>query len=663
MKIILLLLVFPFFLLAQNQVQGIVKNAETGQAVEGASIFFNQTTIGTISDEKGKFQMDYPKEEVELIVSFLGFKTFSQNLVNTQSSIEILLQPIALDLETVNVISISQRKWKQLYRRFERGLLGESKNAKKCSILNPEVIQFETKKGSDFSATAEALLKIDNRALGYRLFFWLEHFEVNGLTVSYSGKPWFVLLEPLDEKEADLWKKNRYSAYQGSMRHFFNSLKEGSLKKEKFYIQLADLEGSTFRTIGDIKPSAIVNEDTKPTLRLQKFLKVIYSGEKSNLKSSSNQSLNNVAGQLKHPAEKDMAHQEADNWKKENNGQISWLFAKKSRVELNKDGQPKEAALLQTYGHWAKEGLADALPFDYDFNSEIVPLNECPPKNGFPFTNLKIPCEAIQQGGPPRDGIPSIDNPRFMAANEVDFLTKKERVLGVFYNGIAKAYPLKIMDQHEIVNDSFDGQPVAVTYCPLCSSGIAFDAVVGEKALQFGVSGLLYNSDVLLYDRTTESLWSQIEMKAVNGYLSGQRLTPLPTFLTTWEDWQKRYPSTLVLSKTTGFKKNYETLSYFEYRQSPELMFPVAHKNNQLPAKSMVIGVEWKGAYKAYSFKFLKKQTAPFVDNWNGKKLTIHYNPEAKSAMVFDENGDLLPAVTLYWFAWYAFHPETEIAR
>ena len=130
---------------------------------------------------------------------------------------------------------------------------------------------------------------------------------------------------------------------------------------------------------------------------------------------------------------------------------------------------------------------------------------------GFDLSNASIPVDEIKDGGPPKDGIPAIDQPEFKKASAVQ-LDEQTRVMGVKVNEVAKAYPVPIMNYHEIVNDMFAGRPVVVTYCPLCGSGIAFDAAIDGERKTFGVSGLLYNSDVLLYDRQTESLWSQIMM-------------------------------------------------------------------------------------------------------------------------------------------------------
>ena len=141
--------------------------------------------------------------------------------------------------------------------------------------------------------------------------------------------------------------------------------------------------------------------------------------------------------------------------------------------------------------------------------------------NGFDLTDTLIPEHLIEAGGPPRDGIPAIDEPLFVDSSRAG-LSDTDRVLGLSFGAVARAYPVRILNWHEIVNDRIADQPVAVTYCPLCGSGMAFDARVGGQITRFGVSGLLYNSDVLLYDRRTGSLWSQIMARAVRRLIAAR---------------------------------------------------------------------------------------------------------------------------------------------
>lgn len=282
--------------------------------------------------------------------------------------------------------------------------------------------------------------------------------------------------------------------------------------------------------------------------------------------------------------------------------------------------------------------------------------------NGFDTSDALIPANEIFHGGPPRDGIPAIDKPKFLKPDVVDFLKDDDRVLGMFLNGEAKAYPIRILDYHEIVNDNFSGRGVVVSYCPLCGTGVAFDATVNDRPLKFGVSGLLYNSDVLLYDRQSESLWSQIMGKAVSGSAKGQKLSRLSLDHTTWADWRARHPDTRVLSTDTGYNRNYSRSPYQGYEKSARLFFPVANSSTRYHPKEVVIGLEYKGQFKAYPFVELAKHNATSIkDEIAGETITVRFNIEHRSGNVFDSQGREIPTFSSFWFAWAAFHPETVV--
>ena len=146
-------------------------------------------------------------------------------------------------------------------------------------------------------------------------------------------------------------------------------------------------------------------------------------------------------------------------------------------------------------------------------------------RNGFYLKNSSIPINEILAGGPSKDGIPAINNPKFITAKAAKFLKPDDRVIGVFYSGVAKAYPIRILNWHEIVNDEIKNIPFVVSFCPLCGTGVVFSSTIKGQKLTFGVSGLLYNSDVLFYDKQSESLWSQLLAKAVTGKFNKQCLT------------------------------------------------------------------------------------------------------------------------------------------
>ena len=284
-------------------------------------------------------------------------------------------------------------------------------------------------------------------------------------------------------------------------------------------------------------------------------------------------------------------------------------------------------------------------------------------KNGFDLANATIPQGQILGGGPPKDGIPAIFEPRLIAAISASYLKPDDRVIGVELDGVSRAYPISILNWHEIVNDKINQHSFAVTYCPLCGTGVAFYAKLRGKDAEFGVSGLLYNSDVLLYDRETESLWSQILGEAISGELVGEKLNAIPISHTTWRDWLKQHPDTMVLSEDTGFSRDYSRNPYQGYEKSRSLYFQV---NNEAPAtyhpKEQVIGLEVEGVFKAYPFVELDKWgLSKFEDTINGARITIVWDSVNRAVKLYDKNGDRIAGVQGFWFAWFAFHPDTLI--
>lgn len=285
--------------------------------------------------------------------------------------------------------------------------------------------------------------------------------------------------------------------------------------------------------------------------------------------------------------------------------------------------------------------------------------------NGFDLSNAVIPSEQIMQGGPPKDGIPAISNPKLVSADQANHVSAKDRIVGITIKGVSRAYPISILNWHEIVNDEINGQHFAITYCPLCGTAVAFDANIDGKVTEFGVSGLLYNSDVLLYDRNTESLWSQISSSAVTGELVGTSLKRIPISHTTWQDWRNKHPDTLVLSDDTGYSRDYARNPYAGYEKSRSLFFAVSNRApDTYHPKELVVGLEDNGVYKAYPFIELEKHGKPsFTDRINGKKITINWDNDNRSVNIFDSNGEEIAGIQGFWFAWFAFHPDTEVFR
>ena len=296
--------------------------------------------------------------------------------------------------------------------------------------------------------------------------------------------------------------------------------------------------------------------------------------------------------------------------------------------------------------------------------AQTVPARPPSPPR-FELSQAIIPKDEIRNGGPGKDGIPALINPRTIAAEAAMTLKPQDRVVGVLVNGESRAYPVSILTWHEVINDTVGGQPVAVTYCPLCDSAAVFNRNTSAGVKEFGVSGLLYNSNVLMFDRggQPEGLWSQLGAKAVSGPAAPLSLETLPVELTTWEDWRARHPQTVVLSARTGFPRNYRHNPYAGYFDRPGLMFPVRPLSDRLPAKAKVLGV-WtrEGRATAYPLSAFshENRAREFKDRVGDRSVTLHYDPKAKGLRIVAADAGVSWMYSL-WFAWYAFHPKTIV--
>ncbi|WP_417530741.1 DUF3179 domain-containing protein [Marinobacter lipolyticus] len=283
-------------------------------------------------------------------------------------------------------------------------------------------------------------------------------------------------------------------------------------------------------------------------------------------------------------------------------------------------------------------------------------------KNGFDLSESLIPVDEILHGGPPRDGIPSIDDPKFERPKGASLWRADDLMLTYDREDYRFAYPVGILNWHEIVNHDIDDTPVLITFCPLCGTGLAFNPVVNGRHLTFGVSGLLYNSDLLMYDHQTESLWSQIEGRAIAGPLAGKELESVAIRHELWQSWRERVGSKgLVLSTDTGHRRNYRKSPYGDYDHSERMYFPVSHTSRKYHPKTWVLGWTHNGESKAWPFPELANHDGVLEDRIGGKSVRVHYDPSVPSAELRDETGELLPATRAFWFAWYTFHPETGV--
>lgn len=327
-----------------------------------------------------------------------------------------------------------------------------------------------------------------------------------------------------------------------------------------------------------------------------------------------------------------------------------------------------------------------------------------------------VELDEIRSGGPPPDGIPPIDEPTFLHVADVDFLAANEPVLALEIDGDARAYPVQIMTWHEIVNDTVGAVPVAVSYCPLCNSAVAYDRRLGDRILDFGTSGLLYNSALVMYDRQTETLWSHFTGEGIVGEMTGEDLAVFPLSTVSWATFRDAHPDGVVLSRDTGFRRDYGRNPYPGYDDVDGVPFLFQGEvDGRYTALTRVLGIESGDAAVGIPLDDLRNSTVvsgeidgrPLVALWTpgtasalesasiadgvdvgatgvfvpeigGVALT--FSPRADGTFVDDQTGStwnilgealagelvgerLEPYahVDTFWFAWSTFRPDTEV--
>ncbi len=309
-----------------------------------------------------------------------------------------------------------------------------------------------------------------------------------------------------------------------------------------------------------------------------------------------------------------------------------------------------------------------------------------------------IPLEKIRSGGPPKDGIPSIDTPEFTEASQEYHVSDSDTVLGLEINGDVRAYPLSILVWHEIVNDNVGGVPVAVTYCPLCFTNQVFERVIDGQEVEFGTSGKLYNSNLVMYDRLTNSYWSQALGKAIVGELAGYELSTIPFDVIKWGDWKSLHPDSVVLTTNTGHIRAYGVDPYGNYYTETRILFPVENTDNRMHPKEIILGFNDGDVYKAY--KQQDVESAVIINDqinnnpiflislYPGNARAFESNVDEKVLEFFFKDGSIIDKETNsewnydgvaisgalvgtelnripfspgFWFAWIAFHPDTDV--
>ncbi len=307
---------------------------------------------------------------------------------------------------------------------------------------------------------------------------------------------------------------------------------------------------------------------------------------------------------------------------------------------------------------------------------------------------------AFQPGHIVRDHLPALTHPTFESVASADqYLTDDGFGIEVAVNGHRRFYPLQVLVWHEVVNDTFRGKPLLVTFCPLCRSGAVYERRVDGEETAFGTAEEVWNSNILLYDQKTDSLWSQLDGVARRGSNMGNALTPYPLRWMKWNEWKQLYPGGEVLSRNTGFVRDYTLDPYGTYRTNQDVWFLVAKKDDRLATKERIFGVKIGDAAAAYPEKTFgtkpiihdtiggqpmviwkdeetgavsafARNTATFVLTFNREKFGIM---DAETKSVWNADGaavegrlkgkrlERLPVVPSFWFCWFAAHPETAL--
>jgi hypothetical protein len=297
------------------------------------------------------------------------------------------------------------------------------------------------------------------------------------------------------------------------------------------------------------------------------------------------------------------------------------------------------------------------------------------------FSKHTVPLSEFVSGGPGKDGIPAIDEPKFVSVDEAaEWLEDREPVIELEVEGEARAYPIQILIWHEIVNDTVAGRPVAVTFCPLCNTALAFDRRVDGQVLDFGTTGNLRSSDLVMYDRQTETWWQQFGGEAVVGEFASAELEQVPARIVAWEDFAARHPEGNVLSRDTGHNRDYGANPYRGYDDvdSPPFFGSRNSDDDRLAPKERVVFIE-RGE-DAVAVPFTALETARRVEvEVGGELLEVVWIPGVRSALdstnIYEgrtvgsarvrsaESGAPVTFDTPFWFAVAAFRPDVTIIR
>lgn len=239
-------------------------------------------------------------------------------------------------------------------------------------------------------------------------------------------------------------------------------------------------------------------------------------------------------------------------------------------------------------------------------------------------TDWRLPKDEIIDGGPGKDGIPALEDPKLVSSSnaEASYLFENELVMGIISEDQVHAYPHNVLDWHEIINTTVGDLFVSITYCPLTGTGTAWDRKIEDEVTTFGVSGLLYNSNLIPYDRLSNSNWSQMLLQGVQGKLADKRVKTYNVIETTWKTWKNMYPNTVVVSEVVGLGRNYNLYPYRDYKTSDFILFPVNNEDDRLHPKERVLGITYDTQGTVYRFESV--QGGGLIhDQFEGKDIMV----------------------------------------
>jgi hypothetical protein len=309
-----------------------------------------------------------------------------------------------------------------------------------------------------------------------------------------------------------------------------------------------------------------------------------------------------------------------------------------------------------------------AVGFDV-FKRDMVQQESLRLPGGLNYEHLIIDEMELETGGVPVDGIPAVTDPKVTSVGQASYLSPAERVVGVGVNDRWRAYPVGVLNFHEAINDELAGTPIGVFYCPLCDSVSVVDRRINGKTLVFGISGLLYNSNVVLFDRTDHALWSQVKTMAISGPNAGKALQHLTNWeLSSFADFRKRHPDATVMMYPPPSGRDYSKNPYSAYFEDDKVMMRANLLDDRLAQnKTPVIGVRLGQTTRAYPIDALRKVIAAandgtgiLADTIDGQPIRLGLDLVTGTIRVLDAPTEA-QVVHTFWFAWAAMHPQTEL--